>query len=313
VLVAKHGVPIFAKAYGYADRDRKIPNTLDTRFRIGSMNKMFTAVATLQLVQAGRLALRDPLSRILPAYPNQTLASKVTLHHLLTHTGGTGDMFGPEFMAHRLEVRTLQDYVNLYGQRDLKFEPGSTWEYSNYGFLLLGVVIEQVTGQSYFDEVSAQVFKPAGMTATSSPVEDRDEPGRAIAYTRRDSGSPWASAADTLPYRATSAGGGDSTVTDLLRFANALQANKLLDAEHTALLTTAKAATPDHQSYAYGFQDTTALGVRCVGHSGGSGGQNGRLYICDSGYTIAVLANLDPPAADRLADFVNLRLPAKSQ
>jgi len=148
------------------------------------------------------------------------------------------------------------------------------------------------------------------MTSTGSPVEDHGEPGRAIAYTRRGPGSPWTSAADTLPYRASSAGGGDSTVTDLLRFANALQANQLLDREHTALLTTAKADTPGNRHYAYGFEDRTALGVRCVGHNGGAPGQNGRLYICESGYTIAVLSNLDPPRADRLADFINVRLPA---
>ena len=310
VLVAKHGVPIFAQAYGFADRERKIPNTLDTRFRIGSMNKMFTAVATLQLVQAGALALRDTLDRILTAYPNHAVASKVTIHHLLTHTGGTGDIFGPEFQAHRLELRTLQDYVMRFGSRDLKFEPGSSWDYSNFGFLLLGAVIEQRTGQSYYDRVNSHVFQPAGMTSTSSPVEGPGDPGRAVAYTRRDAGSPWRSAVDTLPYRATSAGGGDSTVTDLLRFANALQGHKLLDAAHTALLTTAKVATPGNRAYAYGFEDTAIGGVRCVGHNGAAPGQNGRLYLCDSGYTIAVLSNLDPPAADHLADFIKLRLPA---
>jgi D-alanyl-D-alanine carboxypeptidase len=310
VLIAKHGMPIFAQAYGFADRERKIPNTLDTRFRIGSMNKMFTAVATLQLVQAGTLALRDTLGSILAAYPNHDVASKVTVHHLLTHTGGTGDFFGPEFDAHRLELRTLQDYVARFGSRGLKFEPGSRWDYSNYGFILLGAIIEQRTGQTYDDWVDAHVFQPAGMTSTRAPVEGGDEPGRAIVYTRPGPGAPWRSAADTLPYRATSAGGGDSTVGDLLRFANALQAHKLLDATHTALLTTAKVATPGNRAYAYGFEDQTTRGVRCVGHNGGAPGQNGRLYICDSGYTIAVLSNFDPPAADQLAGFVTARLPA---
>jgi D-alanyl-D-alanine carboxypeptidase len=311
VLVARNGVPIFAQAYGLADREKETANTLDTRFRIGSMNKMFTAVATLQLVQAGKLALTDPLAKVLPDYPNKTLASKVTIHHLLTHTGGTGDIFGPEFDARRLELRTLQDYVKLYGARDLEFEPGARWVYSNYGFLLLGVVIEKVTGKSYYEAVEDLVFGKAGMTRTSSPIEDRGEPGRSIGYTREDPTAPWTSAADTLPYRGTSAGGGDSTVTDLLRFANALTSHTLLDAEHTALLTTGKADTAGGGKYAYGFSDETLDGTRCFGHGGGAPGMNGDLVICSSGYTIAVLSNLDPPAAGRIADFIKARMPLR--
>src|SRR5208282_5473121 len=151
VLVAKEGKPVFAEAYGLADREKKISNTLDTRFRIGSMNKMFTAVSVLQLVEAGKIKLTDPLGKYVTDYPNQDIATKVTIHQLLTHTGGTGDIFGPEFNAHRRELRTLNDYVALYGKRAPQFEPGSRWRYSNYGMVLLGVVIERVTGQSYYD------------------------------------------------------------------------------------------------------------------------------------------------------------------
>ena len=153
VLVAKNGKPVFAEAYGLADREHKTPDTLKTRFRIGSMNKMFTAVSTLQLVQAGKLGLDDPLGKYLTDYPNKDVASKVTIHELLTHTGGTGDIFGPEFDKHRLELRTLQDYVKLYGARAPEFDPGSRWAYSNYGFILLGVIIEKVSGQSYYEYV----------------------------------------------------------------------------------------------------------------------------------------------------------------
>src|SRR5690349_9914535 len=116
---------------------------------MGSMNKMFTATAILQLVQAGKIKLDDPLGKYLPDYPNKDVATKVTIHHLLTHTGGTGDIFGPEYQAHRLELKTLQDYVKLYGSRGLAFEPGSKWEYSNYGFILLGVIIERISGVDY--------------------------------------------------------------------------------------------------------------------------------------------------------------------
>src|SRR5256884_4940378 len=183
VLIARNGESVLAEAYGLSDREHKTRNQVKTRFRIGSMNKMFTATATLQLVQAGKLGLNDPLGRYLTDYPNKDLAAKVTIYQLLTHTGGTGDIFGPEFAAHRLELRSLNDYVNLYGSRPLKFEPGSKWEYSNYGFILLGVVIEKVSGQSYYEYVRDHVYKPAGMTSSGSGPEDQAVDGRSDALT----------------------------------------------------------------------------------------------------------------------------------
>jgi D-alanyl-D-alanine carboxypeptidase len=310
VAIAKDGVPIFREARGLADRDAKIANTVETRFRIGSMNKMFTAVAALQLVQAGKLAVDQPIAKVVTDYPNKQLASTVTLHHLLTHTGGTGDIFGPDFEKHRLELETLQDYVKLYGKRDLAFTPGARWAYSNYGFLLAGVLIERATKKTYYDQLEASLFAPAGMRSTSSPIEKGPQPGRSVGYTR-EPGKPWVPNTDTLPVRGTSAGGGDSTVLDLLAFADALVKHKLLDATHTTLLTTAKVDTAGGGKYAYGFFDDTSGGVRCFGHGGGAPGMNGELMICDSGYTIAVLANLDPPVASRIAAFIKARLPTR--
>jgi len=310
VLLASHGKPVFSEAYGLADRESKTVNTLSTRFRIGSMNKMFTAVATLQLAQQGKLSLDDPLGKFLPDYPNKDVAAKVTIQHLLTHTGGTGDFFGPEFDAHRLELRTLQDYVKLYGARPLRFEPGTKWEYSNYGFLLLGLVIEKASGQSYYDYVRDHIYKPAGMTSTASDPEDTNVPNRSTGYTAMGA-APGTTRpnTDTLPYRGTSAGGGYSTVEDLLHFAEALQQNKLLNAHYTELLTTGKPGTPDN-TYAFGFEDRKVNGIRCFGHGGGAPGMNGMLQICPGpGYVIAVLANLDPPTATRVSDFVLNRLP----
>ncbi len=310
VLVAKNGKPIFTGAYGLADRDKKIPNKLGTRFRIGSMNKMFTAVSILQLVQAGKIQLTDPLGKYLTDYPNKNVASKVTIHHLLTHTGGTGDFFGPQFDAHRLELRSLKDYVTLYGKRDLEFEPGSRWAYSNYGFLLLGLVIEKASGENYYDYVRNHVYKPAGMTSTDSLPEGEIVPDRSIGYTK-EGGRTWHPNTDILPPRGTSAGGGYSTVEDLLRFANALNSHKLLNEHYTELLTTGKVDARGSK-YAYGFGDHTENGVRSFGHGGGAPGMNGDLKIYpQSGYVIAVLANMDPPAASRISDFIGNRLPEK--
>src|SRR4051812_19076663 len=220
VLVARHGKVLLQKPLGRANRETGAPNTLDTQFRLGSMNKMFTAVATLQLVEAGKLALDDPIGKFLPDYPNQDVASKVTVRNLLTHTGGTGDIFGSEFEKNRLTLREHGDYLKLYGARGLTHEPGAEFRYSNYGFVLLGAVIEKVSGLSYYDYVRSHVFQPAGMTATDSLPESEAVPNRSAGYMKAN--GRWVPNTDTLPVRGTSAGGGYSTAGDLLRFAQAL-------------------------------------------------------------------------------------------
>jgi len=309
-LVAKNGTPIFTSAYGLADRDKKIPNTINTKFRIGSMNKMFTATAVLQLAQSGKLKLTDPLGKYLTDYPNKNIATKVTVEQLLSHTGGTGDFFGPEFDKHRLELKTLDDYVKLYGSREPQFEPGSRWEYSNYGFLLLGLVVQKASGEDYYAYVREHIYKPAGMNSTDSLPEDQNVADRSVGYTKIGGSPTWKPNTDTLPYRGTSAGGGYSTVHDLLAFAMAVQNHKLLDEKHTDLLTTGHTQIVEGEKYAYGFMDKTEAGVRSFGHGGGAPGMNGELRIYPaSGYVIVVLANLDPPAASRPADFIGNRLP----
>src|SRR5947209_1409512 len=288
-----------------------MPTKLSPPFGIQYMNKSFPCVAGVAGWRAGNSKPTAPIRKYLADYPNKDLASKVTIHHLLTHTGGTGDFFGPQYEAHRLELKTLQDYVKLYGTRGLQFEPGSRWEYSNYGFLLLGVIIEKVSGQSYYDYVREHIFKPAGMTLTDSLPEDQAVAGRSVGYMKSEDGKSWVSNANTLPYRGTSAGGGYSTVEDLLRFANALQGHKLLDAQHTELLTTGKVEAGPGGKYAYGFIDRTDNGLRCFGHGGGAPGMNGNLEICQNGYVVVVLANMDPPAAQNVTGFVTNRLPEK--
>jgi CubicO group peptidase (beta-lactamase class C family) len=146
VLVARHGKVLLQQAWGRADREAGTPVTVDTQCRLGSMNKMFTAVATLQLVEAGKLALDDTIGKHLTDYPNKDVASKVTVRHLLTHTGGTGDIFGPDFTKNRLSLRAHGDYLKLYRSRALTHEPGAEQRYSNYGFVLLGALIEKASG-----------------------------------------------------------------------------------------------------------------------------------------------------------------------
>jgi CubicO group peptidase (beta-lactamase class C family) len=198
--------------------------------------------------------------------------------------------------------------VTSFGARAPAFPPGSRHEYSNYGFILLGRVIEVVSGQSYDAYVRDHVFSPAGMNSTGNMPEDSRVADLAIPYAGREE---LRSAEDTLPYRGTSAGGGYSTAGDLLRFANALLSHRLLDRRHTDLVITGKVDTPrGGMKYAYGFEDaTTPDGRRRVGHGGGAPGMNGVLSIFpDSNEVIVVLSNRDPPAALEIDRFLTRRL-----
>ena len=330
VLIAQGGEVVFEHAFGAADREGNVTNDVKTRFRFGSMGKMFTATAIMQLVQAGKLHLQDPIGKIIPSYPNAEVA-QVTIEQLLTHTGGTGDIFGPDFMEHRDQLKSLSDYVKLYGSRGVEFQPGSRHEYSNYGFILLGRVIEVVSGQNYEDYVREHVFKAAGMNSTDNQPESSHVEHLAVGYTRGgrmgargpgpgmpgrqgpppQSNEPLRRADDSLPYRGTSAGGGYSTVEDLQKFASALVANRLLNAELTTTMTTGKVDTPRRGlRYAFGFEDeTTPRGTRRIGHGGGAPGMNGVLWIYpESGVVIVVLANMDPPAAQDVGRFIEAQL-----
>ncbi|HJR57394.1 MAG TPA: serine hydrolase domain-containing protein [Rhizomicrobium sp.] len=304
-LIARNGKVLAAKAFGWEDREAKRKATLQTKFRMGSMNKMFTAVATLQLVEAKKLSLSGTVGQYIPDYPNREVAEKVTIGHLLAHTGGTGDFFGPQFDANRLTLKTHGDYMVLFGARAPQFAPGSRFAYSNYGYQLLGNIIEKVSGMTYYGYVARNIFAPAGMTGTASQPEEEAVANRAKAYMQKEG---WVPAADTLPYRGTSAGGGYTTAQDLLRFARALQSEKLLPGRLVA-----DAATPHNSAggYGYGFSLGGKGLLQWYGHKGGAPGQNGALQVYPAlGYVIIGLSNYDPPAATAMTDFFTNRMPA---
>ena len=303
ILVAHNGKIVLDQAWGFADETNHIQNTVDTQFCIGSMNKMFTAVAILQLAERGKLALDKPIANYWPDYPNPDLASRVTIRELLNHTGGTGDIFTPEYQAHREETRTLADYVKLFGGRPVAFEPGSRMEYSNYGFILLGRIIELVSGESYEKYVQEHIYLPAGMMHTDSRPETDHVNGRAIGYTPRQNGP--VPNTDGMPWSGTSAGGGYSTVGDLFLFAAALQSGKLLGPE---LLREATQASPMRRDYGMGFYVLPDGGY---GHGGGAAGINGEMHILPhSGYVLVALANRDPRMATNMVDSLTSILPA---
>jgi D-alanyl-D-alanine carboxypeptidase len=305
LLVARRGKILLDQSWGMADREAGKPVTADSRFRIGSMNKMFTAVAILRLVEAGKIGLSEPLARYLPDYPNKELAAKVTIRHLLTHTGGTGDIFGPAFATYRLELRDHDAYLKQFGARALLQEPGGDFRYSNYGYVLLGAVIERVSGMSYYDYVEQKVYRPAGMKNTGSLPEEVDVPGRAKGYMRR--GDTWQLNTDTLPYRGMAAGGGYSTTHDLLAFAQALDAGKLVS---KATLDQATEAAGAGDGFGLGFMHDGAGISRMYGHNGGAPGMNGALWIYPkAGFVVIGLSNLDPDAATRAMIFFTRRMP----
>lgn len=302
VLVAKGDQILLREAYGAQDAGNARAVIPATRFCIGSAGKMFTAVGVLQLVQVGRLSLSDTIAMRLPDYPDTPLARSVTVRHLLTHTGGTGDFFGPDYDTHAPALRTPSDFVRLFGRRDPLFPPGSRWGYSNFGFILLGAILEQASGQSWDAYLQRNVFSPAGMTATSAVAapEETAEPLNGAAQT----------GLKPLPYYVgLPAGGGYSTVDDLHRFALALRQDALLDLTHRRMLTTPVIPAGNAQ-WSLGLRIATRNGERCFGHGGSAPGVNADFAVYPrGGYTVITLCNRGHPHASNVAEFVGTRLP----
>ncbi len=285
VLIARHGRPIFEEAYGYADRERKIPNRIDTHFNLGSVNKSFTHLAIDQLVANGKISLNDPIKKFLPEYPNKEAAEKVTVQQLLDMRSGIGDFFGDRYAAApKAKLRTLEAYLPLFADKPLEFEPGTRQRYSNGGFVVLGLIIEKASGLSYYAYVRNNIFLPAGMTHTDSFEKDSLPPDCAHGYTGE--GAERRSNYETLPEKGSSAGGGYSTVHDLLNYTIALEKGSI---------TPLRAEKREGMSIA-----------------GGAPGLNTSL-IWDprSAYVIVVMSNFDPPSAERVARQIRAWLPAK--
>lgn len=272
VLVARDADVPFRRAYGLASREFSVENTPGTRFILGSINKMFTAVAVLQLAERGLLSLDAPASTYLDGVLAPGVAERVRVRHLLTHTSGLGDFLFTREMhgVNRARYRTIDDYLPLLGGDTVAFEPGTGWRYSNTGYLLLGAIIEAVSGEGYYDYVERHVLTPAGMADTGWPELDRVPRNLASNYERTfEDGVPGLrSDRYEQVVKGTPAGGGFSTLDDMHRFARALMDGRLLPAETVRRMLTAK---PEWNSPGYG------LGVQIfeggwVGHTGGGPG-----------------------------------------
>lgn len=304
VILARNNQPLFAKAYGLADRKSGSPNTLDTPINLGSMNKMFTGLAVSQLVAQGKLSYDDTVGQYLPDYPNAEVREEVTVHQLLTHTSGLGSYWNPAYARSKNTLESVSDFAQLFWNDPLLFEPGSGDEYSNAGPVVLGLIIEAITGQDYFDYIRRHVYEPAGMDHSGHYDKFENTSGKATGYFAVTEGGEEISNFDDLGRIGSPAGGGYASANDLLKFAIHLYDGTLIDPEHRELMTTMK--TPG--GYAYLYLDGRVNSKRFVGHNGGAPGINAEFSVFpDSGYIVIVLANKDQaatPVAEQIRQWI---------
>ena len=304
-LVAENGKVIYKGAFGQANMEWNIPNTPDTKFRLGSITKQFTATAVLQLVEQGKIKLDAKLSDYLPEYRKDT-GAKVTIHHLLTHTSGIPSYTGqPGFFENvSRNPYKVDDFVKKYASGDLEFEPGSKYAYNNSGYFLLGAIIERVTGKPYEQVLRENIFNPLGMKNTGYDHHNTILPKRASGYSKTADGYTNASYLDmSIPY---AAGSLYSTVEDLYLWDQALYTDKVLSAQSMALMY-----KPFLQNYAYGWVVRNASfkqndqPVQVITHGGGINGFNTTIVrFPKEKNLIVMLDNTGGGYLDRLSDSI---------
>ncbi|HVP90265.1 MAG TPA: serine hydrolase domain-containing protein [Terriglobales bacterium] len=297
LLVAKGPAVLLTMAGGEASKSYHVPNNIDTKFNLGSMNKMFTATAVARLVELGRLSFDDPVGKwVDETWLPKEVTDKITVRHLITHTSGLGSYFNETYdRSSRALFRKLEDYKPLIKDDRPAFPPGERFRYSNTGMFLLGIVIEKVTGEDYFEHIRKTIATPVGMTNTDCYEMDYPVENLAVGYSP-DWWSSYRWQANLYKHviKGGPAGGGFSTVKDLHKFALALLGGKLVSkAMLETMWTDAKGA-----NYGYGFTVAQGPGGKVVGHSGGFDGINSELDIyVDSGYVVAVMSNYDNGAS----------------
>jgi CubicO group peptidase (beta-lactamase class C family) len=283
VLVAKDGAVVFQKAYGFADRANKVANTLATRFNLGSINKKFTEIAIRQLAAEGKLSLSDTVGKLLPDYA-QPVTRSATVEQLLNFQAGVADFFGEEFSrSSKGRFRSNADYYKLVSSLPPLFAPGERTQYCNGCYIVLGAIIERVSGIPYEQYVEENIFRPAGMNASGALQTDAIVPDVAMGYTRREEGGALRSNILMRGAAGSAAGGGYSTVGDLLKFLNALKAGKI-----------AHASAPE-------------------GGMAIAGGAPGTSAVIDQKgpWTVIVLSNFDPQTGERMGVALANALAAK--
>jgi CubicO group peptidase (beta-lactamase class C family) len=309
VLIARQGDILLELACGTADRERGIPIRVDTRFNLSSLGKPFTSVAVMQLVERGELGVDDRLADLWPELVACGEAEHIRVHHLLTHSSGV-QMEGGS-LSSLIESGTIGEALGRLPIRSLAFEPGTDWSYSNFGYLILGGLIERLSGRTYYDYLDEHVFGPAGMRATGFPRRAefgaRDDLAipYAISFVRGVPSGPRAESAGRLIERGGAFGGGASNAPDLHRFVCALLDGRLLERETAEAMLAGRVDAPRSLArpelglyrHGYGFSEDFLENVQFFGYAGGGMGISHeiRLYPA-SGYITVVMCNYDVQA-----------------
>ncbi|MEW9570416.1 serine hydrolase domain-containing protein [Rhodanobacter sp. Si-c] len=310
VTVSDGGETVFDECRGVADRSFNVPVDHQTKFHVGSVGKMFTAVAIAQLVEAGKLSWNDTLAKLVPEYPDRATAKKITVWELLHHTSGLGDFMVPAYFEHSQRYVNPVDYLGLIARQPKVGEPGKGLSYSNAGYVLLGRIIENVSGESYFDYIQHHVFEPAKMTSSGFDSEDEIVPGLAVGYYHDDGvfSRTWKANWVQGVYKGSPAGGGYSTNADLLRFAAALHGGKLLKSATLAKMFDGEVpAGPG--AIGAGIDERLSHGRHIRGHQGGIEGTTANLeMVWETGAAVALTSNEGPSQhwllAEQIADLL---------
>lgn len=305
VLLARDGKPLVSKGYGFANIEWQVPNTSDTKFRIGSITKQFTAMLVMQLREQGKITLEDSVCAYMTPCPEAW--KPVTIHHLLTHTSGIPSYTGlAEWRKVNMVPKTIDEMIGFFRDLPLQWVPGEKYAYNNSGYFLLGVVIEKITGKKYEQTLQEMILAPLGMTNTGYDWPGPILPRRASGYQGRGAALMHAPALDMQqPY---AAGSMYSTVEDLLKWDQALYTDRLIPAAAKATMW-----TPFKNNYAYGWAirepSEATFGHRQTAHGGGINGFSSMIIrLPDINVTAIVLSNnvaapADPVARDLLAIY----------
>ena len=267
VLVARNGEVLLSEGYGLADRDKNLPNTPQTKYRLGSITKQFTAMAILMLQAQNKLKGQDPVCRYIPECP--AIWQDITIHHLLTHISGIPDFTGfPDYETTKATPSSPLQTIARFKDRPLDFKPGEKWSYSNSGYIVLGYIIEQASGQSYETFLQQNIFEPVQMKNTGY---DHNDGSLATGYTGFYDHWEKADYLDmTIPY---AAGGLYSTIEDLYRWDQVLYTEQLMSQELLNLMFTPQARIPaSGLSYGYGWVVGEMNNHQAVSHGGGMEG-----------------------------------------
>ena len=304
-LVAENGKVIYKGGFGMANMEWGIPNTPDTKFRLGSITKQFTAMLTLQLVEQGKIKLDGKISDYLPDY-RKDVGEKVTIHQLLTHTSGIPSYTSqPGFFANvSRNPYKVADFVKQYTSGNLEFEPGTKFSYNNSGYFLLGAIVERITGKTYEQALKEMIFDKVGMKNTGYDHHDTVIPKRATGYAKTPSGYVHAAYLDmSIPY---AAGSMYSTVEDLYLWDQALYTDTLLTAQSKELMY-----KPFMDDYAYGWIVRNASfkvndqPVQVIAHGGGINGFTTTIVrYPKEKHLIAILDNTGSPNLNRVAETI---------